>query len=463
VTAPAPSPELPQETPPVDKKSRKVYVLWATALTLLISTALFCWLVVVPVWQTRAVVRRCFEREMDLRTALQRLGGPERALPKLRLYLCMPRAIAPSHEKGCAVYLVGFCGKGSLPALLEVLGDQDPVLRLWAAETLCRTDHEAFALTPLMQALRDPDRDVRRVAARAIGNACWRMRQVASGSKHIAPQLELRKGELVPHYELLPSELPGPDLGLWLAPPGNGAGPVAHKLVPDLLKALDDPDARVREAVIVALGTIGQEASETVPVLVKLFADLDPRVRVAILRALIWLRDAGVDAVPHIPQSVSDTDPRVRRLAMRYLRGSSLSVKQIVTGLRKGLRDEDKMVRSAAAWELGEIGPPALGAVAALEAVLADPEPFNRITAGVALIRIDQGNKKALLTLEKALQHQYHGVRSSAAHALGDLGLSAGRAVASLRRLLQDKDKAVRQAAAEALKKIKAKQEEQKR
>ena len=37
----------------MDKRSRKVYVLWTIALTLLISTALFCWLVVVPVWQGR--------------------------------------------------------------------------------------------------------------------------------------------------------------------------------------------------------------------------------------------------------------------------------------------------------------------------------------------------------------------------------------------------------------------------
>jgi hypothetical protein len=35
------------------RRSRKIYILWAIALTLLLSLGAFCWLVVVPVTQLR--------------------------------------------------------------------------------------------------------------------------------------------------------------------------------------------------------------------------------------------------------------------------------------------------------------------------------------------------------------------------------------------------------------------------
>ena len=51
-------------TPPApSNRSRRIYVLWSVALTLLISTALFCWLVVVPYLETRTVILRICNTE----------------------------------------------------------------------------------------------------------------------------------------------------------------------------------------------------------------------------------------------------------------------------------------------------------------------------------------------------------------------------------------------------------------
>ena len=44
---------MPSDECPPKPRSRKIYVLWSTALTLLLALGLFCWLVVVPVVQLR--------------------------------------------------------------------------------------------------------------------------------------------------------------------------------------------------------------------------------------------------------------------------------------------------------------------------------------------------------------------------------------------------------------------------
>jgi hypothetical protein len=96
MTAPAPSPESPQAAATVDKKSRKVYVLWGIALTLLISTAVFCWLVVVPVMKVRAAASRYNQGAgYPSREEMRRLGGPEVAARRVKVYLSVSVPSSP--------------------------------------------------------------------------------------------------------------------------------------------------------------------------------------------------------------------------------------------------------------------------------------------------------------------------------------------------------------------------------
>jgi hypothetical protein len=60
-------------------RSRKIYVLWTIALTLLLSLGAFCWLVVVPVWQVRDVLAGYSSDVLSEQEAIQRLGGPKQA------------------------------------------------------------------------------------------------------------------------------------------------------------------------------------------------------------------------------------------------------------------------------------------------------------------------------------------------------------------------------------------------
>jgi HEAT repeat protein len=113
-------------------RSRRIYILWAIALTLLISTALFCWLVVVPVWQVKGVVEAFRKKAIAYGAkshrpegllALQALGGRRKSLSKLRLYTRMPDGVAT--HKAFAIYLMGLCGESALPEIMRVLEESE--------------------------------------------------------------------------------------------------------------------------------------------------------------------------------------------------------------------------------------------------------------------------------------------------------------------------------------------------
>jgi hypothetical protein len=110
-------------------RSRRMYILWAIALTLLISTGLFCWLVVVPVWRTRRVVMEYatdYADEIaegdscrDRLEAVRILGGPVPAARELRRYLLLPEVVAG--HKIEAASILPFCGIDARDAVLDVL------------------------------------------------------------------------------------------------------------------------------------------------------------------------------------------------------------------------------------------------------------------------------------------------------------------------------------------------------
>jgi HEAT repeat protein len=128
------------------RRSRKLYILWAIALTLLISTALFCWLVVVPVRRMDAALERCVIKhkvgmaeftivdDQRLDREITALGGKPVAACWAARYLRMPKRFASRRWE--AVRMLARCGSPAVPALQSVLEDENPELRQAAAEAL---------------------------------------------------------------------------------------------------------------------------------------------------------------------------------------------------------------------------------------------------------------------------------------------------------------------------------------
>jgi HEAT repeat protein len=184
MTAPAPSPASLQEPSSqggaaVDKRSRKVYWLWGIGLTLLISAALFCWLVVVPVWQVHNALHSMVEKRHGAQEAIASLGGPVEATRLLSRYIRTPWADRLSSDlldtcsiprKGMAGMLLTKCGDPAVDHFLGELASWNTMTRRSALQALRLMGPAAVRAVPqVTEALKDTSRDVRCSAAETLG------------------------------------------------------------------------------------------------------------------------------------------------------------------------------------------------------------------------------------------------------------------------------------------------------
>ncbi len=150
------------------KRSRKLYILWAIALTLLLTAALFCWLVVVPVWRVRAVLTLMPTKNYG--PLITKLGGEHAAATELYEYLRRPDWQAPSKRK--ALDLMSNVSSGR-EAIADAPLDRDlllevrlEVIRYLGTEPDSSMDDEEWRARALERAAREADDPEIRQAAR---------------------------------------------------------------------------------------------------------------------------------------------------------------------------------------------------------------------------------------------------------------------------------------------------------
>jgi hypothetical protein len=174
-------------------------------------------------------------------------------------------------------------------------------------------------------------------------------------------------------------------------------GADAAPACPQLIAALSDPSAVVREASAAALAQVGQRAStDALAALSKALTDADPEVRGL---AAVALRSMGPRAVPAIPQLVQALNDRVdyvRVVAAGALGAMGASASAAVAPLVTKLLTKDEIfVSSAVATALGDIGPAAKDALPALNQVLAQR-------------RVGSAAEEAILRIEGKPVPEYH-------------------------------------------------------
>ncbi len=157
------------EKPP---RSKRVYIYWGVALALLLAAGLFCWLIVVPVAQTDRVIsdvpgalETAFKLAYDedgIRTALSRLGGPEKAGRKLALcYRAldlfaddenpMPGPMSfEGSKKVWILVLLGHCDRAPTPIFRKALKSPDASIRMAAIVGLGVAGPRAEGSMPLL-------------------------------------------------------------------------------------------------------------------------------------------------------------------------------------------------------------------------------------------------------------------------------------------------------------------------
>lgn len=195
-------------------------IIATVGIALILGLALFIGFWVVPVLQTRAVVREFSRRRGQAppapsawnpaALALEKLGGRKRAVTRLSSYLRLPDWIAP--YKVAATDLLGSCGPRAVSPLIEALGSTNSTVRTQAAWSLSALGPAAEEAVPILieRLLNDERASVRLGAAEALGNT----------------------------------------------------GPEAKTAAPALRAALGDEDGDVRWAALVALGKLGVSEPE---------------------------------------------------------------------------------------------------------------------------------------------------------------------------------------------------------
>jgi len=149
-------------------------ILVAAGLVLAAALVAFIALVVWPHLRVRSVVREVstgrYMEPAAIDEAIERLGGAERAVERLRGYLRAPAKYAPNRPG--AAWLLGRCGVGAADALVECLADADAEVRETAAMALgalgAPAKNTKDAESALERALKDENAEVRAAAARAL-------------------------------------------------------------------------------------------------------------------------------------------------------------------------------------------------------------------------------------------------------------------------------------------------------
>jgi HEAT repeat protein/beta-lactamase regulating signal transducer with metallopeptidase domain len=305
----------------------------------------------------------------------------------------------------------------AVPGAMQALTSDDPEMRRNAVYLLGEMG-DRRALPGLLPLLDDPDRQVRRTAARALGEF--------QDSTAIAALSRALQTDSDPEVR---------KTSAWAL--GEIEDPRA---IPALVQALQsDESAEVRATAAWALGEI-QDAS-ALDALGAAVRDENPDVRRQSIRAIGEIDDRR--AVPVLVPLLDDGDPEVRKLAVWAL--SELEDPSTLDALGRATTDSNVEVRRMAFRGLGELEDPR--GIDYLVVGLQDADPEIRARAAWALGEV--ADRRALEPLVAALSDENAEVRSQVVHALGHL--EDGRAETGLVRALADQNDDVRVQAADAL------------
>lgn len=184
-----------------------------------------------------------------------------------------------------------------------------------------------------------------------------------------------------------------------------------------LMKALEDPEERVRIQAARALGKGGALAA--VPVMIEWLANLKHEVRSVAVAALGEI--GGTEAVAALTRSLSDPDATVRKDTVKAL--GTIGAKgnpTVVIALIPRLEDDKAEVRLVTIQQLEEIGD--RRAVIPLVARFGDTGVAVRAAAVRAIGKL--GDRSAVPALIRLMNDPDEGVRMAAVGSLGSLGAS---------------------------------------
>ena len=231
-------------------------------------------------------------------------------------------------------------------------------------------------------------------------------------------------------------------------------GPAAKAALPDLIKALDDPDRQVWANAIAAIAAIGPDAKDAVP---RLIAALDgrksrddrPRDKAQmLLRSAFALTSIGDAARPALIEALKADDTGLRIGAAKALGGMGARAKDAIPALIENLGHNDEELRNEVTEALGLIG---ADAVSPLTKSLDWPDPRLRIGSARALAAIGPSVAAGSALLQRLQNETEVPVRAAILGALSRAGVPQEKFVPLLIAGLRDDRDELRAAAVNAL------------
>lgn len=353
---------------------------------------------------------------------------------------------------------IGVQAEKSVPALARALRGESDV-RNSAARALVSIGRPS--VLALVEATRNPDREIRVIAVRSLGQIGDRAdaaaaNAVAEASRSDVIEVRVEAVEALGRLHGNP-EVVVPALISALAQSRLQVAAIkalaqqkeeAVAAAPALIALLDGASATEMREILRALTNIKAKMTSVVPRLALLLNNPDDDVRTGALLALNAAGPAAASVRPAIAQALDDPVSINRSYAIWTLaRTYSLeerdvddhSAAAIVPQIVEMLDDEAWMVRHAALETLGRIGRDALSSWSPVEVALGDPHRVIRYRAADVLVQLAQSageTQRAVVPLILALGDRDDEVRIHVAEGLGKVGSAASSAIPELTKLL---------------------------
>jgi HEAT repeat protein len=232
-------------------------------------------------------------------------------------------------------------------------------------------------------------------------------------------------------------------------------GPAAKPALPELIKAMEDPDKQVWANAFAAIAAIGPDAADAVPKLVEALdsrkdRDIRPRDKAQkLMRAAHALSRIGDAARPALIVALKADDTGIRLGAAKALGGMAAHARDAIPALIENLGHADEDLRNEVIETLGLIG---ADAVAPLAKSLSWPDPKLRSGSARALAVIGAAAAPAgPELLARLASEKEQTVRVALLGALPRVGLPQEKIVAPLVQAFRDGDDQLRSAALNGL------------
>jgi HEAT repeat protein len=312
-------------------------------------------------------------------------------------------------------------GKPAVPALVEALKDDSPLVRWQAAMVLAGIGPDAKEALPALKEARDAEIKRPEVSPDVVTAAALAEVQLGGDpAEPVAAVVELLK-------------TPNAQLRYYVARVLGRFGRKGAGATEALTGLLDDMAEAVRAQAADSLRALGPAAKSAIPALAKKLADEDEAVRRSALDALKALGPVAAEAAPEMAKLLG-MEGSLQRAAAEALAAIGPGARTAVPALAKLLHSKDDREKTAAAEALTAIGPGAKAAAPDLVAMLEEKDSELQVTALKALEAIASADANVVQALSSRLTATHMRVRVAAVRALAALGPAAKSAAPNLQK-----------------------------